>query len=120
MKPITASDLMNTTVLSVDPQMTAARLADFLVNNEISGAPVLDGERLVGVVSLFDVVATDPRTLVEDLMTQEVVTVDEDTGVSAIARLMVDRHLHRVVVVQQDSIIGIISTSDMLGLLVET
>ena len=55
MRPITASDLMNPEVLTVQTGMTVRELASFLIDNEISGAPVADSEgRLVGVVSLRD------------------------------------------------------------------
>ena len=58
MRPITASDLMNPEVLTVHDDMTVRELAAFLIENEISGAPVADAEeRLVGVVSLVDVAA---------------------------------------------------------------
>ena len=58
MRPITAADLMNPEVLAVGEDLTVEELARFLIDNEISGAPVksADGE-LVGVVSLHDVVA---------------------------------------------------------------
>src|SRR4051812_18768908 len=56
MRPITASDLMNPRVLTVRQDMGLSELANFLVANEISGAPVEDGSgKLVGVVSLTDI-----------------------------------------------------------------
>ena len=58
MRPITASDLMNPEVLTVHTDMTVRELASFLIDNEISGAPVADPEgRLVGVVSVVDIAA---------------------------------------------------------------
>lgn len=57
MRPITASDLMNPAVLTVRDDLTVRDLANFLVENEISGAPVEDGSgKLVGVVSVTDIV----------------------------------------------------------------
>src|SRR5215203_5722911 len=55
MRPIIAADVMNPNVLMVQEDMTAGELASFLVESEISGAPVVDPTgRLVGVVSLTD------------------------------------------------------------------
>ncbi len=149
MRPIVASDLMNPEVLSVAADLTVEALARFLVENDISGAPVLgqDGD-LVGVVSLVDVsVATtdtqgraaragflshgqggptealsprDPRLRVRDIMTPEVSVVSDDATVSEIASVMLDEHLHRVLVTRDGRVVGIISTSDLLGLLVHT
>lgn len=56
----TARDLMTTEVLPAKADWPLNRLAEFLVENDISGAPVIDGDgRLVGVVSLMDMVRYD-------------------------------------------------------------
>lgn len=147
MRPITAGDLMNPEILTVDADMTVRELAAFLVENEISGAPVQDDEgRIVGVVSLVDVAAVHSegdedaqRTglpfargqvsepdgdggrdslTVADIMTPMVYSVTEDAAVSEVASAMLKGHLHRVLVTREDRAVGIISTSDLLGLLV--
>jgi len=153
MRPITASDLMNPEVLTVQEDMTVRDLASFLIENEISGAPVADAEgRLVGVVSLMDIAAVasgEGRRRVDgsaffgpnwnegldeedmedlpldqdglhaaDIMTPQIFSVPEDATVSQIASLMLKGHLHRLLVTREDRAIGIITTSDLLGLLV--
>lgn len=57
MSTIKARDLMTTDVLAVRDGMTLEEVARFLVEHEISGAPVIDSRgRLLGVVSLADLV----------------------------------------------------------------
>lgn len=183
MRPITAADLMNPEVLTVQDDWTVAELARFLLANEITGAPVESSQDggLVGVVSLRDLVACmvgeededypdyDDQSwtegdealngdddeeddddeeedddelysleelsledvdldddsdlgplLVEDVMTPEVYAVGEDASVTEVAGLMLQHHLHRVMVLDEaGEAVGIISTSDLLGLLVE-
>lgn len=145
MRPITAGDLMNPEILTVDADMTVRELAAYLVENEISGAPVQDEEgRIVGVVSLVDVAAVHSESedgdsersfgmrggsepdgdggrdslMVADVMTPMVYSVTEDATVSEVATAMLKGHLHRVLVTREDRAVGIISTSDLLGLLV--
>jgi CBS domain-containing protein len=153
MRPITASDLMNPGVLTVREDMTVRELASFLLENEISGAPVADGQgRLVGVVSMVDIAALasgeerrageegssffgdwedgldeeDVEDLQLDLdgirvasiMNPKLYSVREDATVSEIASLMLNGHLHRLLVTREDRAVGIITTSDLLGLLV--
>ncbi|HSS76737.1 MAG TPA: CBS domain-containing protein [Thermoanaerobaculia bacterium] len=153
MRTITASDLMNPGVLTVREDMTVRELASFLLENEISGAPVADGQgRLVGVVSMVDIAALasgEERATgeegssffgdwedgldeedVEDLqldldgmrvasiMNPKIYSVREDATVSEIASLMLNGHLHRLLVTREDRAVGIITTSDLLGLLV--
>ncbi|MDX1501459.1 MAG: CBS domain-containing protein [Thermoanaerobaculia bacterium] len=156
MRRLCASDVMNPEVLTVRERMAVQDLAEFLIDNEISGAPVVDDEgRLVGVVSMVDIVAaaseavgfaTDDRrpdfylrdladsfseeeikdlqieqetSRVGDIMTPSIYSVSEDTSVSEVASMMLRAHLHRVLVTREEALVGIISTSDLLGLLVD-
>jgi CBS domain-containing protein len=57
--------------------------------------------------------------LVEDVMTPQAFSVSEDATVQEVAALMLKEHLHRLLVVREDEPVGIISTSDLLGLLVD-
>jgi CBS domain-containing protein len=153
MRPITAADVMNPRVLAAAADWTLPELADFLVEHEISGAPVVDAAgRLVGVVSvtdiavalaaesagarssdfwksawpegpsretLADLAARGVRLTVREIMTPEVYTVAEDTPVSEIALTLVEEHVHRLLVLRAERVVGIVSTSDLLGLLIE-
>lgn len=160
MRPITAADLMSPDVLTVPEDMTVRDLAAFLMENEISGAPVVDGEgRLVGVVSVIDIAdlaagaeedvdggeeaspgsffATGFNTgapegladlgpfegeggevRVAEIMNPEVYSVTEDATVSQVASTLLNHHIHRLLVIEEGRVLGIITTSDLLGLLV--
>ena len=53
---VAAKEVMNPDVITVRDDMTVQEVAAFLTENQISGAPVEDGEgRLVGVVSYADI-----------------------------------------------------------------
>lgn len=54
MKWNTAKDLMTTDVKTVEADWPLDRVAQFLIDHEISGAPVVDQDKLVGVISLTD------------------------------------------------------------------
>lgn len=128
MRPITAGDLMNPEVLTVPDDMTIQEASAFLLDNEISGAPVEDQEgHLVGVVSLVDIVAALSRppgaedgdgVLVEDIMTSGIQAVTEDATVPEVAQAMLQGHIHRLLVTREGQAVGIVSTSDLLGLLI--
>ena len=160
MRAICASDLMNGEVLTVLEDMTLPDLARYLLEHEISGAPVVDGDgQVVGVVSLTDLVAANSdagereerpeggfydhgwddaedegdlaladlesfevaewdELEVGDIMTEVIYSVAEDAPVSEIASTMLRHHVHRLLVARGGQAVGIISTSDLLGLLV--
>jgi CBS domain-containing protein len=157
MRALVARDLMNADVLKVQDDMSLTDLAEFLTENEISGAPVEDAEgRLVGVVSLSDLAAAitgerdqavvdhsqpsffvrhwedkfNPEDLaglriaeseatVGEIMTPSIFAVDEEMPVSSIAEKMIHSHVHRLLVTRHQKVVGIVTTSDLLGLLVE-
>jgi CBS domain-containing protein len=56
--PITASDVMTRRVVTLSPEMTLSEMDAVLVRHGISGAPVTEGGRLVGVASQADVIRT--------------------------------------------------------------
>lgn len=55
---ITTADVMTTGVFSLDPDMTLHAMDTMLVKSGVSGAPVVEGNRLVGVASQSDVIRT--------------------------------------------------------------
>ena len=156
MRDLTAKDVMNSELLTVRDDMTVAELAEFLVENEVSGVPVEDVEgRLVGVVSLSDVarsltgrdeavlthrdtdyylrsweerfnaediaglrVAESDET-VGEIMTPSILAVDEEMPIGRVAEKMIDARIHRLLVTRDRKVVGILSTTDLLGLLVD-
>lgn len=156
MSALIAKDLMNTELLTVQDDMTVAELAEFLIDNEISGAPVEDADgRLVGVVSLSDVVramtgrdqavlthsepefyqrgweekwnaediaglrVADAEETVGEIMTPSIFAVDEETPIGKVAARMIDSKIHRLLVTRERKVVGILTTTDLLGLLVD-
>lgn len=61
----------------------------------------------------------DEGVLVREIMTPTVYSVDESTPIAEVAETMIDSHIHRLLVTHDEKPTGIISTSDLLGLLVE-
>jgi CBS domain-containing protein len=146
MRPITAADVMNPNVLMVQEDMTVEELASFLVENEISGAPVVDpAGRLVGVVSVTDLAAeranpdffvsewggtlrrdeveelrfgTESEMRVRDIMTPAIYSVDAETPIPEVAETLINSHIHRLLVTSGERVVGIVTSSDLLGLLV--
>jgi CBS domain-containing protein len=52
-------------------------------------------------------------------MTPSIFAVDEEMPVSRVAEKMIRSHLHRLLVTRRRKVVGILTTSDLLGLLVE-
>ena len=111
-----ASHIMTTEVMTLTPDTLVENAARTMFENSISGMPVVDDDgRLVGVVSEFDIISKHGER-VGDIMTQDVVTVGEDTDPETIARMLTEQRIRRIPVVRDGMVAGIISRSDLVRL----
>jgi CBS domain-containing protein len=69
---------------------------------------------------LAEVELADDELTAGDIMTPEIFSVTADTPVAEVARLLCDSRVHRLLVTENDELVGIITTSDLLGLLIDT
>lgn len=53
------ADIMSSCIKAVRPETTLRELAEFFIDDEVTGAPVMSGSRVVGVVSASDLVEFD-------------------------------------------------------------
>lgn len=117
-----AKDIMRRRVITVTPRMTLEETARLLTTRGISGAPVVGprGE-VVGVISLKDLVwfENEPARRVEQAMTPWSVSFEEDTPIEEIARQMLAKRIHRVVVTRGGELCGIVTSMDMLRALLK-
>ncbi|ARE85624.1 MULTISPECIES: CBS domain-containing protein [Alphaproteobacteria] len=138
-----AKDIMTTSVISVPLEGQIEDAVRLMLDHNISALPVVDAEGdLKGLVSEGDLMRrvreTDgPRRSwwlevlggasesaqdfvklkshrVEDVMTRDVVSVEEDTNVAEIARLLEKHRIKRVPVVRSDKVVGIVSRANLL------
>jgi len=106
---------MTREVITVSPTSTVKRLAKILIQNQISGAPVVDRKgKIVGIVSEADIVAKKGRQ-VKALMSDKVISVAEETLVEEIATLMTMHRIKRVPVMRADRLVGIVSRADIVS-----
>src|SRR5215470_2658123 len=79
-----ARDVMTTSVVSVSPGESVDEAARLLTFHDISGLPVCDASRVVGVVSEADLIGKSGET-VGEVMTSPAVTVAESTSLEQVA-----------------------------------
>jgi CBS domain-containing protein len=110
-----AKDIMTREVVTVSPSLPVKMLANLLIKNQISGAPVADKKgQIVGLVSETDVIAKKGKQ-VKTIMSNKVVQITEETPVEEIARLMTAHKIRRLPVMRGKSLVGIVSRADVVG-----
>ncbi len=115
---VLVSDLMSYPVFSVTSDMSMGSAADFLEEKGCMGLPVVDDERLVGVISRRDFKkikkSSQLKSPVKAFMSTKNITIEPDRSPMEAARMMVKHDIGRLPVVKDGRIIGIMSRSDAM------
>ena len=118
-------DIMTADVKTVSPGDTFAEAAKVLATNRISSVVVKDGDDVAGIITERDIVKgvaedVDVGTvIVGDRMTRDLATVEAKTDVADAARLMAERRIRHLPVVDKGSLAGIISIRDLTNWAIE-
>lgn len=114
-------DLMSKSVVTIAPEESAALAARLLSRHELGALPVCAADgTLAGIVTDRDIVTRcvaageEPgRVPVRDIMSPAPSVITPETPISAAARLMAQRQVRRLPVVEQGQVVGMLSLGDL-------
>ena len=138
-----AGDVMSSRIISIAPEATVLQAIELMLDNRISGLPVIDGTgALVGILTEGDFMRrtemgterkparwlqllVGPDRLagdyvrshgrkVEEVMTRDPITVSEDTPLDEVVRIMERQRIKRLPVMRKETVVGIISRANLL------
>jgi CBS domain-containing protein len=116
---------MKTRVVTVEPTDSARLAVLRMLEEQVGSVAVCEGGRLVGIFTERDVLSlsgdgTDLDAVrVGDVMTRDPLTVDACVAVLDAARLMGERRIRHLPVVEGEHLLGMAGIRDVLGSLVE-
>jgi acetoin utilization protein AcuB len=126
---------MRTTLVTVTRDTTLAQARELLHTHRIRHLPVVDGDRLLGILTDRDIRQASPSSTAGispdrtaaflaqiragEAMVKGVRTVSPYTTVEEAARLMIEHKIGCLPVTEADHLVGIITETDILGILVE-
>lgn len=113
--------IMSRDVQVIEPQESLRRAASLMGELNVGALPVCDGERLMGMLTDRDITVrgvaeglNPDDACVSDVMTPGVEFCTEDQDAEEVMRLMGDRQVRRLPVVDADkNLVGIVSLGDM-------
>ncbi|MFS8523628.1 MAG: CBS domain-containing protein [Limnochordales bacterium] len=132
---IKVDDVYTRNPVTVGPETSAPDARKLMEEHDIRRLPVVQDGKLVGIVTLTDLLRAAPspatslsiwelnylldKIKVAELMTRDVVTATPDTDLQAVAKIMAERKIGGIPVVEGDKVIGIITESDVFRALVK-
>ena len=121
------SEYMDTVVPVLSPKTHILKAVDFLLDQHVTGAPVVDSDqRLVGIITETDLlklvtegIQGEPPTeaTVAEYMTSDVITVPPTVDIYYIAGMFLANKFRRLPVVEDGKIVGAITRYDLLRII---
>jgi CBS domain-containing protein len=120
MKIVKASEMMTGDVVTATPGMKITEVMASILDNNISGMPVVDGDgMLAGIVSEIDLVnsmlsGNAAETLAGEVMSTDVTSFPPEASCAEIAICFTKDRIRRVPIVDQGKVVGIVSRRDVM------
>ncbi len=113
-------EAMTSNPTTIEPTATAQEAAKIMKSEDIGSLPIVEGDKLVGVVTDRDIsirIVAEGRgtdTTVSEIASKDVVTIDPQQSIDEAARLMAEHQVRRLPVVEEDGrIVGILAQADI-------
>ena len=113
-------DVMTDNPTTCEPTATVADAAKVMAREDVGPVPIVEGGRLVGLVTDRDIivrVVAEGRdvtsTTVKDISSKDLITVTPDEELDRALQLMAQHQVRRIPVVEGDRVVGIVSQADV-------
>ncbi len=121
---IKIEDWMSKPVKKIGSQDTLKDAVNLMAKENIGVLAIIDGDKLKGIITERDilrrVVAKNidiEKTKVSDVMTKDPVTVNYDSSILEVTRLMSENNFRRLLVIKNGKVVGIITAKDVIEVL---
>jgi CBS domain-containing protein len=113
-------EIMTKDVATLNPDDTIERAAQLMKQYNIGAVPVCKGETVIGVITDRDITLRSVaqgengrNQTVREIMTSNPVLVNSETEIHDAARIMSERQIRRLPVVENNNLVGIVSLGDL-------
>jgi CBS domain-containing protein len=115
----TVKEIMSTDCVTATTKDNVFELATLMKQHDIGFVPIVEGKKLIGVVTDRDLVIRgyaekhSGSTSVTEVLTTNVKTIDSSTSVDEAAKLMASNQIRRLPVVENGELLGVVSIGDL-------
>lgn len=115
---VRVGELMTRDVITIGPKETVRELLDRMLVEKHMGYPVVENGRLRGIVTLQDAarVTKEQQWMIQvgEIMSKEVLTASPEMEVMEAIRLLSSRSIGRLIVMEGNDIVGIVTRTDLV------
>jgi CIC family chloride channel protein len=113
------AEVMNKDVVMCHPSEKLTVIINKFELFHIAGMPVIEKGNLVGIVCQADILRVAKEGpiqdfTVQDVMTKDVVVVSPTDSAVQVAKLMIEKKINRIPVVENDKLVGIVTRGDLI------
>lgn len=135
MKAVPVSQIMTKNLVVLTTSQTLYEAESLFKKHSIRHIPVVDGQKMVGILSYSDLLRisfadlTDEEDYVESVvydmysieqvMAKTPLTVTADTSIKEVAEILSKQSFHSLPVVENDLLVGIVTTTDMINYMLD-
>ena len=113
-------------IYTITPDTMVFNALEIMFEKNVSALVVMEGEKLAGIFTERDYARkvilqgkASKDTLISEVMTEDLITVSPDEAIDDCMRLMTNRFIRHLPVVENDRLIGIISIGDVVKYIIE-
>jgi CBS domain-containing protein len=112
-------EMMSTSIITCSSDESLASVAKKLQDHDIGSCPVVERDKLVGIVTDRDIAVRavarglDPSTQIKEVMSAKVVTGEPDMSAEDAAELMGENQIRRLPIVEGNRLVGMVSLADL-------
>ena len=116
------AEIMQKKVITIRPEATVQEAGKEMANHTVNSLVVINGSgKLVGILTNSDIIRnvvasgeSSKKVLVSDIMTKDVIIASPEATLEEAANVMVKYKIKHLPVVHEDSVVGIVTTTDLI------
>lgn len=130
-KRVPVSQIMSTELITLDLSQSLYDAERLFKKHNIRHLPVVDGKKLIGVLSYSDLLKISYADLTENeenvsevvydmytiqqVMAKVPISVEPETSIKEVAEVLADQSFHSIPITDGEELVGIVTTTDLLN-----
>ena len=114
---VKVADIMTPNPLTVPPDLRVKDVIELMLKHKHLGYPVVKDGKLVGVVTLKDLINSREDEIIENVMSKNLITISPENTAFDAFKLISGNKIGRILVLEDEKLIGIVSRTDLMRVL---